>query len=725
MGVCTYGATAAHAQSSLPEAEPSSNTSGNNDENGYFAPADPSEITFEAEELTYNARDRVATASGDVIVRHDGYTLNADLVTYSEKTGQVTAEGNVEIIDPGGNILRAEDAELSDTLRDGIVTNIQLILTDGSQAAALEGERAGPRVTLRRAVYSPCEVCSDKDTPLWQIKAVRVTYDQTAKRVTYRNAYLELFGVPVAYLPYFSHPDPSVKKASGFLTPEVGSAPNLGITTEIPYFFNLAPNMDLTIAPFFTTQENPVLKAEYRHNVGYGEYVVEGSGTFTDAIDVFGDDLDTNTVRGHIFADGRFRHSDHLRSTFSGRLASDDTYLRRYEISDVDSLRSSYNLEGFYGRSYLTAATYVFEGLRIEDITELTPFALPSFDYYHETDKLIWGSRVKSRFNALALTRTGGSDTQRVSAESAWHLPYTTPNGQLVEVEASIRGDLYRVSDADVTDDPVFAGEDGFEARILPRLVANWRWPLINSIGPFSQTLEPIAQVVIARSDTNPEEIPNEDSRVFDLDDQNLFEPNRFAGLDRFENGIHATYGVNWGLYGKQFDLNVLVGQSYRFEEAPEVFFPGTGLSGNFSDFIGRVKLRVGELIEIDHRIRLDQRSFEVRRNEVDAFLRFRVFEFFAGYINLDRDIIAFDDLEDFEELRMRARLRLTKKWSLSGGSIQDLTNGQEPIQYTGGIRYRDECLEFQINYRRNFTEDRDFEPGTSVGFRITLRNIG
>ncbi|RME66680.1 MAG: LPS-assembly protein LptD, partial [Alphaproteobacteria bacterium] len=234
----------------------------------------------------------------------------------------------------------------------------------------------------------------------------------------------------------------------------------------------------------------------------------------------------------------------------------------------------------------------------------------------------------------------------------------------------------------------------------------------------------PIVMLVAAREGGNPDGIPNEDSRAFDLDDSNLFDLNRFSGLDRWEGGARATYGARWALLGKKFDLDVLIGQSYRFDEDSVIFPDGTGLSGNFSDIVGRVAIGFTNGLELTHRFRIDKNDLAIRRNEIEARIGNRDNALTVGYVKLNRDL-AIEDLANREELRLSAQLRVSRRWMLTGGTIQDLSSGRDSISQSLGVIYQDECLEFRLNYRKNFTADRDFEPGTTITVNVKLRNLG
>lgn len=685
------------------------------------------EVEFASDDMVFDPATNIVTFRGNVAFFNGGYALHADRVTYDRNSGIVRAAGHVVIDEPGGNRLLLDEAELDDQLREGFITNVRLILSDDSRMAALSGQRTdGRKTTLNRAVYSPCNLCEDKpnNRPLWQIKAVKITHDQEKKRIYYQDAVLEMLGIPILWLPFLSHPDPTVQRESGFLTPEIQTRKELGVTLSLPYHFAFSPSSDATLTPIITTKESLVLAGEYRKHFGFGQAKIEGSATYTDASDINNIPTGTREMRGHLFSDGVFQHGQNWRSKYRFQWAGDDTYLRRYGFSKLDTLTSEYQAEGFYGRSYANIRAQWFKGLRVEDDQGLSGFALPMMEYDYVSAPDRRGGVFRANVNTLALNRTDGIDTQRVSARGSWEIPYTTSLGQRLRLGAGVRGDVYRITDADRPDIPAFAGQDGVDGRFLPHLSASASWPLIRHGGEGYQVLEPIVTIVAALDGGNPATISNEDSRTFELNDANIFSENRFPGLDRWEGGTRVSYGVKWGYYSGKLSSEVLIGQSVRFDDSAVTFPQGSGISGNFSDLVGRWDISVEGLIELSHRFRLDKDNLAIRRNEIDASVGNSDYRVTIGYFQLNRNR-EDEGLEDREEVRATGEFKLQRHWRLFGDITQDLTGGRRGVAHGVGLLYRDECLEFSLAWHRSFTEDRDIVPGSSIRFRIRLKHLG
>lgn len=692
------------------------------------SPTDEREVTFSADNASLDPDTGDLVARGNVVMLHRGYRLEAGLVRYNDQSGLVVAEGGVTITAPDGTQIKAMRMRLDGPVRAGVIQQALLILSEGERIAAARAERfADGDSQLDRAVFSPCPACQEDPsaTPIWQIKAIKVVHDRDARRLVYTNAFFELFGVPVAWIPFFSHPDPTVERASGLLIPQVRTRDELGIVFELPYHWAIAPDQDATVTPIITTEESPALAASYRHHVGYGRYQVAGAFTFDDQPSEALTGEDDDGLRGFIFSDGRFVHGPDWQSTYQLRWASDDTFLRIYDFSNADTLISNYKIEGLLGRTYIKGEMLGFKGLRIEDADGLTAHALPLIDIDYVSEPGFLGGTVEARLSALSLTRTDGADTRRASLSTGWRAPFTTAWGQRIVFDTLLRGDVYDVNDADRFDVPAFAGSSGTELRGVARAAATVSWPFASHAGGVEQIIEPVVQFVASPEDLNDADIPNEDSRSFALGPTNLFALDRTAGFDLVESGSRVTYGLRYKLFSGDFGLEAMAGQSLRSERLDRFFPEGTGAGGKTSDVVGEIGLTHDELGSLVYQVQLDEDDLSPRRHEIFAGVSGDRFGLDLGYVRIDRGL-ALDDRIDREEIRFDAELEAIENWRLFGGLIHELGSGSDPIEWESGVLFSNECcIELGVTVRKRFTRDRDVEPGTSVILRIRLRDLG
>lgn len=705
------------------------------------APATGSEqaIAFEADGVSYDSERDTVIASGNVILRRDGQEVRADTVSWNRLTGQIMAEGNIRFVDADGNRLFAPRMELTDELAAGAMENLLIVFAQGGRLAAREAVRADDgKVTLTSAAYSGCAVVTpagcDK-SPSWRILADRVIYDPDLKRIRFRNARLELFGAPLIPLPGLSVSSDG-SAVSGLLVPGIGVSRSNGFELEQTYYTRLAPNRDLALSAFLYSEAPPMARARYRALTESGAFQVTGYVTHSERIPIGSDPGPRQKdLRGYLEANGRFQLSPHWTINASGRYASDRTFLRRYDISRDDRLRSTVEAERIDDRSYLSIATWATQTLRSGDDQGQVPVALPVIDYRRRLAGPVLGGRVELQANSLAITRTDGQDTQRAFTSARWDMRRLTAWGQEVTFTALVRGDVYHSGDNGLTQTAFYRGDPGWQARGIAIGAMDVRWPLIGAAFGGTQILTPRVQIVASPPIRNLA-VPNEDARAIDLEDSNLFALNRFPGYDRTEGGVRVTYGFDWQLDRPGWRIKTTVGQSYRLTDKPDLLPDGTGLNAQFSDIVGRTEIRFRDFVSLTHRFRLDKNNGAVRRNEFDATIGSRRTYVEASYLRLNRDIAAgIEDLKDREEVRLAARVAFARYWSMFGSGVFNLTDkredptltsdGFEPLRTRLGIAYQDDCLEVGLTWRRDYARSGDARRGNTFQIFFALRNIG
>jgi LPS-assembly protein len=679
------------------------------------------EVLFRADQLVYDQRTQVVTASGNVEVTQGGRVLTADKVTYNQLNDEVTAEGHIGLKDgASATVILADKIVLKDEMKEGVVDSLTVLLAEKGKLAAARGTREGGHVmTLEKAVYSSCETCKDNPDapPVWQIKAFRVIYDKEKARVEYEDAFFEILGVPVVYLPYFSHSDPQIKRQSGFLAPNIGHSTDIGYFVDLPYFWALDPSYDLTTGLMWTENDSTLVKGEWRQRLESGSYTLSGSATYAERYDLDGVKTGEETFASHLFGQGRFKLDETWRAGYDIQLTSNDTYLRRYDISNSDRLTNNVFFEGISGRSYAAINAWYFQGLRETDDPGQTPIVLPLAELSYVPDEPVLGGRFQMDASLLALRRGQGRDTTRMSATANWRAPFTTMDGQLWTIFAQMRGDLYFVSD-----NGPLADQDDTVGRFLPTGGVEWRWPFVRHDGDnFRMVIEPIVQAVVAPYGGNPDEIPNEDSDSFEFDETNLFSLNKFPGLDRWESGPRINAGLRAAAYysGDNF-VEMILGQTYRLKE-DTAFSAESGLRDQQSDFVGRFTFQPLEEFRLVHRFRLDQENLDFERSEV--YLETQSgddYRFKASYVSLNEEALV---PAAREELFLDGQVQFAKHWYVHAMGRRDLDE-DKMIEARGGIFYEDECSQFGLGLKRRFTRDRDIEPNTSVTVTFVLKGI-
>jgi LPS-assembly protein len=704
------------------------------------AAADPNApVAFEADRVEYHQNDDLVVASGSVLLKQNARSLRTDSVTWNRKTGKILATGNVRMVDEDGNQLYTESVELTDELKTGAMENMLLVLREGGRLAAVKGERlANGDAVLSHASYTACAVEDSNGcpkTPTWRLTAAQVVYDEDAKQVRFRNARIEIFGVSLLPLPGLTIKTDGGAQ-SGLLSPDLSSTPSNGLEISQSWYQRLGDDHDLTATGYLFTEAPPMVSAQYRALNSRGAYQITGYATGSRRIPVSdGTAGSQSDFRGYLLANGRLQFSPAWSVTASIRRATDRTFLRRYDISRDDRLRSMIDVERITSNSYLSIAGWATQTMRVSDKQGQVPLALPVIDYRHRFTDPLLGGKLELQLNSLGIRRSSGQDTQRAFAGARWDLRRYTGLGQEITLTGLVRGDVYHSDENALTGTAIYRGNSGWQTRGIATAALDVKWPFVGTFLGGTQVLTPRLQIVASPSIRNLA-VPNEDARAIDLEDSNLFALNRFPGYDRIEDGVRFTYGFDWQFEAPRWRIKTTVGQSLRLTSEPTLLPDGTGLSNRTSDIVGRTEVRYRDFIKLTHRFRLDKDSLGIRRNEFDAAVGNTRTYAEVGYIRLNRDIAAgLEDLQDREELRVAGRVAFARYWSLFGSAVVNLTDrkedptnvsdGFQPLRTRVGAAYQDDCLELGLTWRRDYVATGDARKGNTFLLHFALRNLG
>ncbi|WP_156520862.1 LPS assembly protein LptD [Magnetospirillum moscoviense] len=694
-------------------------------------------VRLTADQIIHDRELGIVTAKGRVEVGQTGRTLIADTLSYNLKHDVMTASGNVTLVEPTGDTMFAEYFEMTGDLKDGVGKELRVLLSDRSRMAAASGIRSGGnRTDFDKAVYTACEPCRNKPDrrPLWEAKAVRITHDQEAQVIEYRDAWLELAGIPVAYTPYLSHPDPTVKRKSGLLAPTMGLSSTLGANITVPYFWAVADNQDVTFSPRFlfpsataTRVNTPatlddaqdsllqrvVLAANHRWTGYSGE--TKTSGSFTQ-------DRHTAETRGHIEAEGRFDLDNTWRAGYQLQRTSDGTYnnLYGYPInSNRPWLTTRPYLEGLGRRNYAMVEAMAFQGLRPTDDDDTSPMVLPHAVFSHQSHPNSRGAYWTVDSDMLAYNRLDGVSARRLSSNVAWNRPFRGKQGDLTDVSVSLRGDGYHSDHLNENRGSATAG------RVVPQVAANWRYPFVRDSATMPQIIEPMVMVAASPNGNNPRSIPNEDSLDSELDDVNILRANRKTGLDRVEGGLRGGYGLRWSAHPRRLGyVAAQVAQGWR-AHADSTYSERSGFGDNLSDYVARFDYAPTGNISFLNRVRLDKDTAEVRRNETR-------FSIGSPILRADVSYYRFDTSES-ENLIFPSRQvvsytlssQMTRHWAAQASSASNLSDNGGPLGWTTRLIYSDECFAFVTNFRRSYIHDRDILAGYELTFNVVFRTLG
>lgn len=699
-------------------------------------------LLVDAKEIVYDNDRNTIAASGDVQMNYQGRTLQADRVTYDRNTGRVFAEGNARLTEANGTVATGDRFELTDDFKNGFIDSLRVVQTTVEQGRPLTTRFSAPRAeraegettTFERGTYTACEPCKDNPErpPLWQVKAAKIIHNNSERTIYYEDATLELLGIPVAYLPYFWTPDPTVKRKTGFLAPRYVYSNTLGYGGSIPFFWAIAPNYDLTISPTILSRQGLLGLVEWRHRLETGAYNIRAAGINQLDPEAFllspygaGD----RDFRGSLESSGEFFINQNWRWGWDIALVSDKWFLTNYRIRS-ESLSSYYvkesistvYLQGQGDRSFFDARGYYFKTLSTYDWQKQQPVVAPVIDYNKRfTPSTIGGefaldvnvtslSREAAQFDPLSpgnttyfgiartctvfdpsscLVRGISGSASRASVTASWRREFIDPIGQVWTPFAYLRADNFWIApDFNGYQNPELANftdaDDDYLFRAMPAVGLEYRYPFIASLGTSGQQiLEPIAQIVARPNETRIGSLPNEDAQSLVFDDTSLFDWDKFSGYDRVEGGVRANVGLQYTVTGADnFYANVLFGQSYQVA-GRNSFRQGdlanvgldSGLDSRASDYVGRFQISPNANFAFVSRGRFDQEDFSLNRFEAGIRANFNPYLPVSTSLTYARyaaqPAIGYPTRR--EGLLASARWDMTPNWFVTGSILLDL----------------------------------------------------
>ncbi len=693
-------------------------------------------LYLQADQLIYDTRGNRVIAQGNVEIYYNNYILTADQVIYDQGSNTLTAEGNAQLKDPNGSITRADRFEALDDFRDAFVQSLSVVTQDDTRIAAERATRREGNINeYEGAKFTPCKNDPGKP-PLWCIGAARIIHDQQAATITYQDAQFELFGVPVLYVPYFQHADPSVKRRSGFLAPTFSNSSTLGASVEIPYYWALAPSYDLTLHPRYFSKEGVLWQGDWRQRLSDGQYSVKIAAIDQDSGPEAG-------WRGSIETKGQFALSSWWRFGWDATLESDDSFRRFYKLDPIiqtDRVNTAY-LQGMSERNYFNASLYHFGGLLLNDPSYADSYVAPVIDYRYIVGTPILGGELTFSGHARSMTRSGdpltNTDSNHALMEASWRRKMIDPIGQVWTPFASARGDVYSYQNAvdpvtllPIPDDTVLRGQA--VGGVL------YSYPFVAHTANASHVIEPTAQIIARPNNVDQRRLPDEDAKSLIFDDTLLFDIDKFSGYDRFETGTRANVGVQYtfqannGVYAR-----AVFGQSYHLAGTNTFADPGldptgkanfspvSGLETDRSDYVAGVYLSPISGLALIAQGRFDERDWTLRRQ--DTLLRgtygpiatsigysYSLFDPTTGLIDKQQDILS------------SVGLRLTDNWSVAGMLRYDI-DAKQRIQDQLQLKYADECFVLTASYTETFVENAalDLRPDRTLMLRFELKYLG
>jgi LPS-assembly protein len=669
-------------------------------------PADGTAVSFNADKVTFNPKTKLATAFGKVEIYYGPYNLVATFASYNQITGEFKANGSVELREPNGNIFQAKKLDLQEKFKKIFADHVVALLTNDVTITADYLRRVDGEVTVfENATYTACKNCGTKNgEPVWQVFTDKTTHDNRTHNLYHVHPRLKIDGTTIISLPYWEQPDPSVKRRSGWLTPalKVGNTYGIGVTT--PYFWALAPNFDLTFTPLVTSYKDVAVDIEWRHRLLSGQYNIQAFGAFQASPLAAPDD---QSWRGAVRTRGDFAINQDWTWGWQGTFASDRAFLSHYDYDSNLIANNNIHATGLWDQTYIDAEALNFGSLD----TSVNPDYLPNSLPYVTGEKIIpdiaLGGDLKFNWSAYSLHRTAantpftdvnhGTDQTRATSSLEWKTQLISEGGIVTSPFAKVRTDLY--IDNNVPDPTAIGGYRGNEmtTRVLPTAGVDVRYPLISSTEFGQSIFSPVFQFISASDETNTNSIGNEDAITLNLDSTSLFLTDRFTGLDRFEGGTRANFGLTYSFLGNNGNfVRASLGQTFHIAGLNS-FAVGSGLSDPHSDLVGGLVVQPWDNLTLSYEARVADDLSKVNRQEASASLNFDSFSTNLSYLNFGAEPL-YGRTKPENWVSSDLKFKLKDGWNVFGGLSYDFYNSSL-TRKTVGVEFDCDCMNFKLAY--------------------------
>ena len=701
------------------------------------ASQDDSKLLLTANELTYNRDSQRVIAKGVVRMKYSGYRMVAQQVEYNQQTGRVVAHGNIELIEPGGNKIYADEMDVTDDFGQGFVNALRVETTDNTRIAGESAERLeGDLMVLNNGVYTACLPCAERPekAPLWQVKAERVIQDGKTHTVRLEKARLQLFGHSIAYIPFLTVPDNTVKRKSGFLFPQMSMTNKLGFGIGVPYFQVLSDTSDLTVTPTYYTKQGLLLQAELRQRFETGMHTLTIAGISQQSSDTFiaGTSDALNGQRGMVASKGDFSINPRWAFGWDATVQSDNNFSRTYSLKGYknDVQTNQIYLTGTGERNSFDARGYYFN-VQDTDNSELKErkqaIVHPVVDYRYFLPDPIYGGELSLTTNFTSISR---STQDSYAMDSGLQItPILAARGDALWTDMTAAsftsGGTSYAYEGMIHDDAALRGmvTGGLEVRYP------WLFTALNS----SHVIEPIAQIFVRPNEQYSGRFPNEDSQAFVFDATNLFERDKFSGFDRIEGGTRANIGFRYnGTFDNGYGVRAIAGQSFHLAgdnsfASYDLLNVGadSGLESDRSDYVAMAAFDAPIGLSLSSSLRLDKDNFEINRSETGISYSDRRINGRLSYTQVKAQP-KYGYNEDRDIIQASGSLRMDDNWSLFGSINYDL-NGKFAAERRIGIAYQDECTILTVSYsdEGNINSSRQAANDWSINARLAFRTLG
>ncbi len=673
------------------------------------------DIEFTSDSLEVNEKKNLMIAKGNVVIRTQNETIKADQIIYDKNLDKAVATGKISIISNDGTIFDTSEITLTNEFKDILALTLFAQFKDNSKIKASKFIKTKEQNIFINGKYTPCD-CDFKndEEPIWQLNSSRIIHDINEKTIYFKNVILKIFDFPIFYFPFLSHPDPSVKRKSGFLTPTWSSSSRNGFQSSIPYY--IAPSdesWDLTFTNHLKGKHGYVnqLNTRKKFNSGYLE-----TNLFQGQVDTNNEDND-NVFAGNLNFNSRLESNWYV--DVSGKYTDQDTFMKRYNFDNSLNYKNHIRMNKINNNSFSEIEWYKYQNLEV-DTKNNQPNLQPSIKH-----KLFLQDHNIMSEISLSAHEIKNDEGYNIQRWSGFGILEHKVNSKFVDLILSTETglDLYAIKNRPSTD----TNDNKYLDRLSLGLSVMLKKDLFYSFGEDNIFTTPKVQISSMHSTDRKDDIPNRDSSDFRLDQTNLFLINPYVGRDNIQTSQRFNYGIDNFVSSNIGDFYFFFGQSHRIG--------GTNnnvLNVNLdrqSDFISELKWEISEKYNISYNTFLDHHNLKENYTSLELGGKLSDINYNFIHRSINKNII--NDDNDREELKFSISKKLFDI-NLSYSATYDLNNNEtdlinEEISLYYDLEYMfKDCLSINFTYNNNnASSDRDLIPEDSYFITLKFKNLG
>ena len=694
------------------------------------------DLKIKSDEIKFNRAENKAIISGNSeITFEDRYTLSSEQVIYDKNINSIYSNEKSVLLDKNGNKIKFSNFNLDLNKKEAKVFNLDSTDINKNNFILKEafidlknGEIAGkdlklffdksilgnvdndPRVfgnsvinnknetIVNKGVFTSCKLNEKEKCPPWEMRAEEIKHDKKNKIVEYKNAYLRIYDKPVLYFPFFFHPDPSVKRQSGFLMPKINNSTFLGSSLQIPYYKVISDSEDVTISPRIFFNDKFLLQSEYRQVFKKSDLIIDHSIK-----------LDNENSISHLFGNF-FSVNNNNKFELNLETVSNRNYLKKYDIytnlvDNHTTLNSYIEFEESNENSTFRSSFEIFEDLTLKS-SDSYEFVYPSVNY---TSKL--NTNLNGNLNLDITGHQKKYQTNRYDGILVNNLLYNS--NKKITKSGFVDDFNLIIKNVNTKGDNSSSLKEDYDNKLLSGIILNREYPLKKN---NNNTLSYFTPKISARlSPTETKNIRNTNKRV---DFISLFNTDRLNENTALEGGESITVGADYKLSNERGEFFSLSGgQVFRLKEErdiPKV----TSIGEKRSDIIGNLKFVPTDLFNLDYSFSIDNDLKDINYNYAET--NFLVNNFMTS----------FKYLSDSNDIENRSYLSNTTKYSFDKNNSLGFTTNKNlesnlTEYYDLVYEYRNDCLKASVEYKKTYYDDIDLDPDENIFFSITIIPFG